>query len=171
MPSDVGQSTVKEHLNRIENLLRNMVSKMDAMDKKIDDLFDEDDPSFNSSDTSYTSEPKFEDFISEDIIYKKGRRIPYNKLIDRDEIADFRDMLKYILDNSDRFTEKEIDYAGFAAEKSEFPDVRISDNSRRILGTAYQKIHRKPWNFNFQRGYMHKYLNQIAWSWSDGTKD
>ena len=153
----------KELLTQMGDIKR----KLDSMDKKIDDLFEEDDV----SDIIVDSGVHFDDFVSEDAIYTKGRRVPYNRIIDSKEIDEFRSFITYIRLNERQFTQKEVDYAGFAEEKSEFPDVRLSDNSRRILGAAYIKIYKKPWGFNFQRGNMHKYMNQIAWSWSDGTRD
>ena len=71
--------------------------------------------------------------------------------------------------NENLFTSKERDYASFS-DKS-FSDIRLSDNTRRILGQAYMKVYRKEWDFHFERGLMHKYKQQIAWSWSNGERD
>ena len=95
-----------------------------------------------------------DDFVSEEDIISKGQKVPYNKITNDREIEEFREFISYVRSHEHEFQAKEFDYAGFADKN--FSDVRLSDNSRRILGTAYAKLYKKPWNFNFIRGNMFK---------------
>ena len=149
-----------DRLNKIERLLDRLSQKLDKLDEKVEDLLWEDEtPGGRSDDRPITSD--------EDI-YKHGQKIGYNKL-EGDEVWPFKDFIRYIRNHENEFNSKEFDYAGFADKN--FSDARISDNMRRILGNAYQKLYRKPMPFNFIRGYMYKFQGQIAWEWSDGTRD
>jgi uncharacterized membrane protein YcgQ (UPF0703/DUF1980 family) len=154
-------------LDRIEALLRSMILKIDNMDQKLIELIEDDyyeDNPRASKQTSFTDR-----FIDEDEIYKKGQKIPYNRITVEKDLNNFREFVSYIRMHEDKYSAKEVDYAGFSDKN--FSDIRLSDNTRRILGQAYQRTYGSPWPFKFERGFMHKYLGQIAWSWADGSKD
>jgi hypothetical protein len=154
---------MEDRLDRLEKLIQNLVGKVTSLDKKVDEVLYEDD-----SYVEEYNEPNRHRIDSDDDIYKHGQKVPYNKLSGND-MYDFRDFIKYIRMHEHDFTEKEFDYAGFSDKN--FRDVRISDNARRVLGNAYQKMYRKPMPFRWVRGYLYKLDGQNAWEWNDGTRD
>lgn len=153
---------------RIETVLRQMVTKLDELDHKIDQLLYED-----YIDEPTRGEPRKmnidDDFVSEEDIISKGQKVAYNKITDRRSMDEFKNFVTYIRTHPKEFSQKEYDYAGFADK--DFSDVRLSDNSRRILGSAYSKIHNKVWDFQFIRGNMFKFQGSICWRWNDGSED
>jgi len=157
--------TADEWRIRMDAIIRQMLVKLDNIDNKLDQLLYEDDIAEDQS-SRYRHN---DDFISEEDIISKGQRVPYNRIDNPKEIDEFRNFIAYVRNHQKEFTSKEFDYAGFADK--DFSDVRLSDNSRRVLGTAYAKVYKKPWNFNFVRGNMHKLQGSIAWRWSDGRQD
>ena len=163
--------TVDEWRTRVDTVLRQMLAKMDTLDHKLDELLYEDevdsDPRVRGN--SFKREESSE-FVSEEDIVSKGQKVPYNRIDDDRDLDEFRRFLSHVQDNPREFTSKELDYVGFAADKN-FSDVRLSDNSRRILGTAYSKAFKKAWNFKFVRGNMYKLRGNIAWRWDDGKTD
>jgi len=166
--------TQEEWRTRIETLLRQFMSKLDNIEHKVDEVLYEDDVSSNSRDDGHFGRGNNrstidDDFVSEEDIISKGQKVPYNKITNDREIEEFREFISYVRSHEHEFSSKEYDYSGFADKN--FSDVRLSDNSRRILGTAYAKLYKKPWNFNFIRGNMYKLRGSIAWRWQDGTED
>jgi hypothetical protein len=152
----------EDKLSRIEMILKGIVSKIENLETKVEELyndFDEDE---------YVSTAEKTRFISEDEIYKHGQKVPYNKL-EGNQVYEFRNFLSYVRMNEKKFTTKEFDYAGFADKN--FSDIRISDNMRRILGQAYAKVYKEPWKFSFVRGYLFKWEGQKAWEWETGERD
>jgi hypothetical protein len=160
--------TADEWRTRIDSIMRLLLTKIDNIDNKLDTLLYEDEvdagPQYRTSRNVDDG-----DFVSEEDIIAKGQKVPYNRIDDQQEIEEFRDFINYVRSHEKEFTQKEYDYSGFADKN--FSDVRLSDNSRRVLGTAYSKVYRKPWAFNFVRGNMFKYKGSIAWRWSDGRED
>ena len=151
-----------------------MLKLLVGMDKKLDDLLYEDEvastpanrvPEYKTEEINNVTQVS--DFVTEEVIRQQGQKIPYNKLEGREQLIRFKEFLAYIRLNESKFTPKEFEFASYADKN--FSDIRISDNSRRILGTAYQKAFRKPWEFKFVRGYMYKFDNQMAWQWEDGS--
>lgn len=155
-------------LERVENVFRSMLVKIEEIDKKVDQLLYED--VIEEPEQSFpTRKSDFNDFVDDPQIRQNGQKIPYNKLEGMDQIAKFRAFLSQVRMHEDKFSQKEYEFAGFADKN--FSDIRISDNSRRILGTAYQRYYGKPWEFRFMRGYMYKWQGQMAWEWEDGSLD
>jgi hypothetical protein len=152
-----------DKLSRIETMLKGIVSKIDNLETKVDELYEDVDDNEFVPKVEGTSR-----FISEDEIYKNGQKVPYNKL-EGDQVYEFKNFLSYIRMHEGKFTSKEYDYAGFADKN--FSDTRISDNMRRILGQAYAKVYKEPWKFRFIRGYLYKWEGQKAWEWEDGSRD
>lgn len=165
MSESNGSSKVLTKLERLENAVRSLVVKIEEIDKKVDELIYEDD--IAPEQAKITSD--FRDFVDDHQIRSNGQKIPYNKLEGAGQIAKFRAFLSHIRMNEDKFSQKEFEFAGFADKN--FSDIRISDNSRRILGTAFQRCYGKPWEFRFMRGYMYKWQGQMAWEWEDGSLD
>lgn len=164
-----GYGKVLAKLERVENVVRSMLVKLDEVDKKIDELMYEDEIESEKIMPTKSRMSEFSEFVDEADIRKNGQKIPYNKLMGSEQISRFRGFLSYIRMHEDQFTDKEFEFASFADKN--FSDIRISDNSRRILGTAFQKAYHKPWDFRFVRGYMYKYQGQMAWEWEDGSLD
>jgi len=160
--------TQDEWRQRIDHMMRQFLTKLDNMEHKLDQVLYEDEISESTS-KSYFRERAEDDFVSEEDIISKGQKVPYNKITNLEDIEEFRDFITYVRTHENEFGSKEFDYAGFADKN--FSDVRLSDNSRRILGTAYAKMHKRPWNFRFIRGNMFKLRGSIAWRWSDGSQD
>ena len=173
---------VESKISRMEDVIRTVYIKLEEMDRKLDSImndYEDEEPlpdnvpakaplrTFGGDDVKQ-EEDDFDEFISDDMIKTKGQKIPYNKIDDREQVRQFREFISYVRMNERKFTQQEIDAATFA-DKS-FSDVHISDNSRRILGAAYQKAYGKPWKMTFIRGHMYKYQGQITWEWKDGTK-
>jgi hypothetical protein len=167
-----------DQFSRMEALFKELAFKIDRIDKRMDDtdrklqeLLEDDyyDPEPQPSTQRKRNEQETERFIEEEEIYRLGQKIPYSRITDPNDMDAFRDFIAYIRMHEDKFTTQEVDYAGFADKN--FSDIRLADKTRRILGQAYMKMHRKQWPFKLERGHMHKYLGQIAWSWADGTKD
>jgi hypothetical protein len=148
-----------EWKNKVELAIRSMLSKFDNIEHKLDQLLYEEDVVDNH------------DFVSEDDIINKGQKVAYNKIVDQRSINEFRKFIDYVLNHEHEFTNKEYDYAKFKENNDRFSDVRLSDNHRRILGTAFAKVHGRTWEFPFIRGTMYKYNGSIAWRWTDGGID
>jgi hypothetical protein len=163
--------TQEEWRNRIETILRQFMTKIDTLEHKLDQVLYEDEINEGSRGSGYREfkERVDDDFVSEEDIISKGQKVPYNKIVDDREIEEFREFITYVRTHEHEFASKEYDYAGFADKN--FSDVRLSDNSRRILGTAYAKVYKRPWKFNFIRGNMFKLRGSIAWRWNDGSED
>lgn len=153
----------EDKLRRIESLLEGLVSKIDNLETKVEELYND----FEEDEYNVKVEEENR-FISSDEIYQHGQKVPYNK-IEGPQIHKFRNFLAYIRMNEDKFTSKEFDFAGFADKN--FSDIRISDNMRGILGEAYAKAYKTPWTFKFIRGYLYKWQGRKAWEWQDGTRD
>jgi len=153
----------EDKLSRIETMLKGLVSKIDSLEGKVDELYYEDDNDEYSTKTEPTNR-----FVEGDEIYKHGQKVPYNKL-EGSQTHEFRNFLSYVRMNEKKFTSKEYDYAGFADKN--FSDIRISDNMRRILGQAYTKAYKEAWKFTFVRGYLYKWEGNKAWEWEDGSRD
>lgn len=154
-------------LQQVLSRLVSIEQKLTVMNGKLDDLLD--DYAEDETDENIKTVSSPDDFISEEEIRQNGQKVPYNKLQDKEQMRNFREFLSYVRMHEKEFTTKEYEFAGFADKN--FSDIRISDNSRRILGTAYQKAYHRPWSFSFLRGYMFKWRNQVAWEWQDGTYD
>ena len=149
-------------LDRIEMMLRKLDAKLDSLETKVDELYE--DYEDDTKERQTLSNP----FVDEETTVKNGQKVPYNRL-DSDQVPKFRNFLSHVRMNEKAFTQKEIDYCGFADKT--FSDIRISDNARRILGQAYQKAYGKPWSFTFVRGYLYKLDGNKCWRWSDGSID
>ncbi len=167
--------TQEEWRSRIDTMMRQFLSKLDVIEHKLDELLYEDDVDNNhafqrgaTSNRSFSNDVS-DDFVSEEDIISKGQRVPYNKITNDRDMDEFKSFIAYVRTHEHEFDAKTFDYAGFADKN--FSDIRLSDNSRRILGTAYQKLHKKPWNFQFIRGSMFKLHGSIAWRWNDGSED
>lgn len=162
--------TADEWRSRIDNVLRAMITKMDSIDHKLDQLLYEDDvDEAPRGNTRYARDT--DDFISEEDILNKGQKVAYNKIVDKNSVETFRQFIQYMLTHEHEFTTKEVDYARFKENNDRFSDVRLSDNHRRILGTAFAKTHGRAWDFPFIRGTMFKYQGSIVWRWTDGGVD
>lgn len=142
--------------DRVEASIKEVRAELKRMDKKLDMLLYDDD----------VEQPKE---LSEDDIYTKGQRVPYVKLTDDEQIHEFRGFLSYIRMNESFYTEREIEFASYADKT--FDDIRLSENSKRILESAYFKTYKRNWPFKFIRGYLHKWNDQKGWSWADGKRD
>lgn len=151
-------------MSETNQLFHRILIKLEAMDKKLDDILYEDDIYNNKVPSSKPVQYRDEPPTSDDL-YKKGQKIPYNKIAGEDQLKEFREFLYYIRMNEDQFTQREFEFASYADKN--FDDIRISDNSRRILAQAYQKAYHRQWPFKFERGYMYKYLGSIGWQWGD----
>jgi len=158
--------TADEWRTRVDALLRQVLVKMDTIDNKMDQLLYEDDIDTDPRERTYRTD---DGFVSENDIITKGQKVPYNRIDNEEDMNEFREFITYVRNHEHEFTQKEFDYAGFADKN--FSDVRLSDNSRRVLGTAYAKLHKRQWDFNFVRGNMFKHKGSIAWRWSDGRED
>ena len=156
--------------NKFELVLNEILTRLDKIDNKMQELLEEE--FYEEAKPRPSKETQVTDFefVTDDDIRKYGNRIPYNRIDSENDKQIFRNFCNYIIMNEGQFTKKENDYAGYAAEK-DFSDIRLSDNSRRVLGTAYQRTHKKQWSIMFVRGSMIKYRNQIAWTWADGRDD
>lgn len=145
-------------IQRVENTLLRMNSRLISMERKIDMILYEDEYDEAGINVD-NNDPDAE-------IKRFGQKMPYNRLDGIEQVERFRSFLHYVRMHESKFTPNEFKFAGYA-DKS-FEDIRLSDNSRRILGSAYVKAYRKEWDFTFVRGFMYKYNNQIVWEWSDG---
>lgn len=155
--------------DRIEQVLRSILTKMDDMDAKLQELLNDDyyeEPKTPAQVVSINTDNRF---IDEEEIYQHGQRIPYNRIVGNDDMEVFRDFVMYIRLHERQFSAREIELAAFADKN--FSDIRISDNTRRVLGQSYTRINKKAWPISFERGYMIKWKGQIAWEWADGTRD
>jgi len=165
--------TQEEWRSRIEAMMRSFLTKLDTIEHKIDEVLYEDEVNEGNRGAAATSSFRDrvvdDDFVSEEDIISKGQKVPYNKIVEPNEVEEFREFISYVRSHEHEFQSKEFDYAGFADKN--FSDVRLSDNSRRILGTAYAKVYKKPWKFSFIRGNMFKLRGSIAWRWADGSED
>jgi hypothetical protein len=166
--------TTYDRLAVMESRLTRIDEKLIAMDRKLDDLLDDyDEPASNDAPEREFGKTEnvvqIDTFISDEEIRKQGQKIPYNKLEGREQVRKLKEFLAYIRLHEDKFSAKEFEFAGYADKN--FGDIRISDNSRRILGTAYQRAFSKPWDLQFKRGYMFKFEEQKTWQWEDGTTD
>ena len=137
-----------------------VMETMKRLEKKVDLLLYEDD--------IVSEEPKPKSDFRDDDIYKNGQRVPYNKL-NSGQMEEFKKFLYHIRMNSANYSEREVDYASFSDK--DFEDIRLSDNSKRILQGAYLRTYKRDWPFKFIPGYLHKLGNEKGWSWSDGTRD
>lgn len=162
-----------DQFNRMEALFKELSAKIDKLEKKVDDLIEDEDEyeeeKFGTARPQRNEIVELDRFIEEDEIYKRGQRIPYSRLTSNKDLDAFRDFIGYIIMHPDKFTDQEVDYAGFSDKN--FKDIRLADKTRRILSQAYMRMHKKMWDFNFERGHMHKFQGQIAWSWANGDKD
>ena len=152
----------ESQFTRVETMLKDVVKRLERIEHKMDDFIyeDTDDEPVTNEDTT--------PFHNEDEIYTKGERVPYNKLSGQ-QVTIFRDFLAYMRMHENDYSQKETDYASFADKN--FRDIRLSDNMKRILETAYFRTYNKPWPFKFIKGYLYKWDGQKAWAWSDGSKD
>lgn len=146
-------------MQRIENALQRMNSKLISMERKIDMILYEEE--YEEAGINVDNDPENE-------IKRFGQKMPYNRLDGIEQVERFRSFLHYVRMHESKFTPQEFKFAGYADKT--FEDVRISDNSRRILGTAYAKAYKRDFevDFKFVRGFMYKYNNQIVWEWPDG---
>lgn len=150
----------KQKVNRMNSTQFDTVMVvLNRLEKKVDDLlYDYDDD----------KEEEQHKVVPDESIYERGQKVPYNKL-EGSQVQAFRSFLEYVRMNESLFSQKEVEYSGFADKN--FSDIRISDNMRRMFETAYYRVYRKQWPFTFIRGYLYKLGTQKAWSWADGTKD
>lgn len=146
---------IEERLIRLETSTENRLVRLET---KIDELLnDYEDETIDSSKD-----------LPEDDLYTKGERVPYVKIIEDEQIREFRNFLSHIRMNESFYTEREIEFASYADKT--FDDIRLSENSKRILESAYFKTFKRNWPFKFVRGYLHKFNGQKGWSWSDGSR-
>lgn len=169
-PGEIFWKGTEMERDQIETILKSLVATVNRIDTNVKTLLEAE----FVEDEEMVPQRSFGDnradrFIEEDEIYKHGQKIPYNRITDPNDMDKFRDFVAYVQLNEHMFSQKEIDYARFSDKN--FSDIRLSDNTRRILGMAYNRVHKRQWAFNFERGVMHKYQGQIAWSWSDGSRD
>jgi len=153
-----------------EARMKRIEERLILMDKKLDQiLYEEDIVDAPKQNEKSNPQPKQNDpFIDEDEVYTRGQRVPYNKLVG-EQVYQFRDFLSHIRMNSSEYSEREVDYASFADKN--FSDIRLSDNAKRILESAYFRTYKKQWPFLFIKGYLHKLNDEKRWSWSDGERD
>jgi len=155
-----------------EARMKRIEERLILMDKKLDQILYEEDivetPKQNET-SKVNAQTKLNDpFIDDDEVYTRGQRVPYNKL-SGEQVYQFRDFLSHIRMNSSEYSEREVDYASFADKN--FSDIRLSDNAKRILESAYFRTYKKQWPFLFIKGYLHKLNDEKRWSWSDGERD
>lgn len=165
-----------DQFSRVEALFKEIFVRLDGVDRKLQELLEDDyyddepKPSTRKPAPPVRNEIEVTDrFIEEDEIYKLGQKIPYSRITDPDDMDAFRDFVLYVRTHENKFTAQEVDYAGFADKN--FSDIRLADKTRRILSQAYMRLHKKQWEFKLERGTMHKYQGQIAWSWTNGERD
>jgi len=158
-----------DQFSRLEAFFKEVLARLDVMERKLQELLEDDYYEDDERPVSRRNESKENRFIDEDEIYKLGQKIPYNRITNENDMEGFREFVSYVRMHEDRFSAKEVDYSGFADKN--FRDIRLSDNSRRILGQAYIKAYGKQWTFNFERGFMYKLHGQISWMWANGEKD
>lgn len=172
------EALFKELSGKIDGLDKKLTARLDDTDKKLQELVDDEYYHDDEDDKpKQTTVPRrnevapidITDFIDEDEIYKLGQRVPYSRIKDSSDLEAFRKFITYVRMHEDQFTSEEVDYAGFSDKT--FSDVRLADKARRILGRAYLRMYKKQWPFKFERGFMHKYQGQFAWSWLDGSRD
>ena len=150
--------TITPRLNSLE-------TKMDLVLKKLDQLLYEEEviPPQPKPQPQQNPDP----FMNPEI-YTRGQRVPYSKIVG-DQVEDFRKFLYEIRMNSSNYSEREVDYASFSDKN--FSDIRLSDNSKRILEGAYFRTYNRNWPFTFIKGYLHKLGDDKGWSWEDGSWD
>ena len=163
-----------DQFTKLETFFKEVFTRLDIIDRKLqelveDDYYEDEKPAPISRATTRNEIDISDRFIEEEEIYKLGQKIPYTRITDPVDLDAFREFIAYILMHEDRFTSQEVDYAGFSNKN--FSDIRLADKTRRILSQAYFKLHKKQWDFKLERGIMHKWQGQIAWSWADGSRD
>ena len=148
--------------DRVEQMFNVLMKRMDKLEAEVKDLpYEDETPKVNP-------QPKQPDPFLNPEIYTRGQRVPYSKIVG-EQVYKFRDFLSHIRMNSADYSEREVDYASFADKN--FDDVRLSDNSKRILQSAYNRTYGRDWPFTFIKGYLHKLGDDKAWSWEDGVRD
>ena len=169
--------TMTPRLNSLETMLTTVLNNQaivlknqEVIFRKLDQILYEEDlapqqpkPQQNNAQPKQNPDP-----FTNPEIYTRGQRVPYSKL-SGDQIYLFRDFLSHIRMNSADFSDREVDYASFADKN--FNDIRLSDNSKRILQSAYHRVYGHDWSFTFIKGYLHKLGDDKAWSWEDGSCD
>jgi len=145
-----------DHLAEIRDQLNRIESKID----KLEESLYEDDDKETSFDSTYAIT---DDLISDHDIKTYGERVPYNLIEAGESVTRFRDFIYYVKKNKHEFNNLEYEYAGYSDKT--FKDVRISDNTYRILSNAYIKANGKDWDLKVTKGYMYKYQGKIIWEW------
>ncbi len=159
--------TITPRLHGLETMIALVLKNQEMIFKKLDQLLYEEEviPQQPKMNTQQQQNP--DPFLNPEI-YTRGQRVPYSKIVG-DQVYKFRDFLSHIRMNSSDYSDREVDYASFADKN--FDDVRLSDNSKRILQGAYHRTYGKDWPFTFIKGYLHKLGDDKAWSWEDGVRD
>jgi len=163
--------TITPRLNNIETMMHTVLKKLDQLlyEEEIVPQQDEKTKQQDEKTKQQDTKQKLNDpFVDDDEVYTRGQRVPYNKLVG-EQVYQFRDFLSHIRMNSSEYSEREVDYASFADKN--FSDIRLSDNAKRILESAYFRTYRRQWPFAFIKGYLHKLNDEKRWSWSDGERD
>lgn len=145
-------------LQRMENTLVRISNRLISLERKVDAILYEDEEEEGAP-------PPVRNDSSTDV-KRFGQKMPYNRLDGPEQLERFRKFLDYIRMNESKFTPQQYKFAAYANKS--FEDIRISDNSRRILGEAWSRHYGSEWKFTFIRGFMFKLNNDIEWEWADG---